>query len=90
MFFSVMWTMTPMPERYILIHSIQHGLRDGFKLLFWIYVRPPEGLTHPIYCLEQVLLTTKLSVTMGQQIRSREQMRDLRVFRSNPVMTGSV
>ena len=44
----------------------------------------------PYICSEQVPLTTKSSVTMGQPMRSREQMKGLKVFGSNPAMTGSV
>ena len=44
----------------------------------------------PYICSVQVPLTTKSSVTMGQPIRSREQMKGLKVFGSNPAMTGSV
>lgn len=44
----------------------------------------------PYICSAQVPLTTKSSVTMGQPMRSREQMKGLKVFGSNPAMTGSV
>lgn len=44
----------------------------------------------PYICSEQVPLTTKSSVIMGQPIRSREQMKGSCVMGSRPAMTGSV
>lgn len=44
----------------------------------------------PYICSEQVPLTTKSSVTMGQPIRSREQMNGSKVLGSSPAMTGSM
>jgi hypothetical protein len=56
--------------------------------VFWIHVGLPERLTHPIHLFGAG--TTKSSVTMGQPMRSREQMKGLKVFGSRPAMTGSV
>lgn len=44
----------------------------------------------PYICSEQVPLTTKSSVTMGQPMRSREQMKGSWLSGSSPAITGSV
>ena len=44
----------------------------------------------PYICSEQVPLTTKSSVTMGQPIRSSEQMKGSYVLGSRPAITGSM
>uniref|UniRef100_A0A0E9X9W4 Uncharacterized protein n=1 Tax=Anguilla anguilla TaxID=7936 RepID=A0A0E9X9W4_ANGAN len=44
----------------------------------------------PYICSEQVPLTTKSSVTIGQPIRSREQMNGSKVLGSRPAITGSM
>lgn len=80
----MMWTMTPMPDTASLSTAFSMACEMVSNRCSGSMLGSQRDSHIPYICSVQVPLTTKSSVTMGQPIRSREQMKGLKVFGSNP------